>query len=109
MESILEKLLSVSLGGYVDIPQCCQRVGDNLILDPPDCCVPLTLFKFPAIFLRDGNWTASPVVRYIQAFMIDSFCAWKPPLCYNAPVKGKKYPPRGTSYRSPSCRGLWVP
>ena len=45
MESILEKLLSVSLGGYVDIPQCCQRVGDNLILYHPDCCVSLLLFK----------------------------------------------------------------
>ena len=47
--------------GKVDIPQCSERVGDDLILDPPDCRVPLTLFKFAALSLH-RLWTAYPVV-----------------------------------------------
>ena len=47
-------------GGDVETPQCSESVGDDLILDPPDCRVPHLLRKFAAIFYR--GWTASPVV-----------------------------------------------
>ena len=41
--------------GDVDIPECSERVGDDLILDPPDCRVYLLLFKIAAISLHRGS------------------------------------------------------
>ena len=57
------------LGGDVDIPQRSERVGDDLILDPPDSRVTHLLCMFAAISHR--GWTASPVVvelgqRYVH-------------------------------------------
>ena len=48
------------LGGDVDTPECSERVGDDLILEPPDCCVPHLLTIFTAILHRGR--AASPVV-----------------------------------------------
>ena len=67
----METLLSVTLGGDVDIPQSSQRVGDNLMLYHPDCGVSLLLFKFAAIFLRDRGWTVSPVVVELAQGSVD--------------------------------------